>query len=115
MYTIDEWDSVNQVQITRPATPEEIAAMNAVVAPKPIPFDVEIWKLRSVLIDHALLDALIESFNIVEDTVAQRKIKDKFEYCGNLRFDDTIVSHMKVALSLTQAQVEDLFIEASKI
>lgn len=115
-YKIIEWDSVAKGQIERDATPSEIAEIEArqQAASKPdVPQSVTMLQARLALQAAELLEQ-------ANATIAALPGKDGesartyWEFANNVLRDNPLVALLAANLSLTDAQIDQLFMTASQ-
>lgn len=93
--------------ITRPYTPEEVAAALAAAAPV-VPASVTPRQVRLVLLSQGLL-ASVEAMIDQQDEAT----KISWQYASEFRRDDPLLNQLAVNLNLTSQQIDDFFIEAA--
>lgn len=116
-YQICYWDSEAQEQRLRDSTPEEDVqrALDIAAATAPIvPEEIAMWQARAVMIDAGILAGVYAIFNAMASPAKEKAIA-KFEYSSTMRRSDPLINYAAPALGLTQAQIDTLFIEASKL
>lgn len=116
-YKIIEWDSVAKRQIERDATTAEIAEIDArkQAASKPdVPQSVTMLQARLALQSVELLER-------ANATIAALPGKDGesartyWEFANNVLRDNPLVALLSANLGLTDAQIDQLFIDASSL
>lgn len=88
---------------------------NAWVPVTPIPEAVAMWQARSVLIDAGLLDDVDAYIAAIPDPVLQKKAKAKWEYSNTVQRHDALLAGLASSLGLTEEQIDEMFIAASKL
>ena len=115
-YMIDEWDSALQAQVTRPATAGETAAIDAQkLAPKTVPQAVAMWQARAILIKEGLLTPINAYFASIPNQVAREQAIAKFEYSSTVQRNDPLVTQLIPALGKSEAQIDQMFIDAAAL
>lgn len=96
--------------ITRPATPDEIAANSP--QPPSVPVVVSRFQAKAALLGAGLLDA-VEALmaNPATPAIARLAWAEALEF----RRDSPTLAAMASALALTDEQLDDLFVEAAKV
>ena len=92
-------------------TPEQIEQERLMSVPQSVPM----WAAREVLIDAGLLDQTKAVFAAIVDPIEREKAQAKFEYSGTVKRDDPLIQLAVDTLGLTDLQVDDLFVAASKL
>ncbi len=82
--------------------------------PVPVPFDVPTWRLRAILaldnLEQSVTDAL-DQLTEPQKTIAKRA----WEFGSKTERSSPTVDFIKGVLSLTDAQVDDIFVQAEAI
>ena len=82
--------------------------------PVPVPFDVPTWRLRAILaldnLEQSVTDAL-DQLTDPQKTIAKRA----WEFGSKTERSSPTVDFIKGVLSLTDAQVDDIFVQAEAI
>lgn len=111
-YTICYWDSETKSQQERPATPEEVAEIEArkLPQPTPVPQTLTIRQAKLILLQTGLLDD-------VDAAVAQadRATQIEWEYATEVHRTWPTLVAMASALGMTDAQLDDLFIAGAAL
>lgn len=77
----------------------------------PVPDQIQMWQARVILARVGLLDAV----NAAVDASDNAEIHIAWEYAPNVVRRSIFVTSMAVALGLSDATIDNLFIEAAKI
>jgi hypothetical protein len=104
--------------VVRDATPAEAAEIDAraaAAAEELVPEQVAMWQARAILIDAGLLDQVNAVLNAINDPVVRAKALAKFEYSNTVRRDDPLLTTVVPALGKTEAEIDAMFIAASKL
>ena len=102
----------------REITPEEVAAMEAMQVEDTVqvPEKITNLQLRSQLIIQGFDLGLIEqTFNQIADATQRGLIVTAWEYATNFHRNNPMIVAMGNLLGLTSAQVDEIFIKASKL
>jgi len=91
-------------------TQEQLDLMNV----KYVPESVAMWQARDILIEQDMLDDVELFMQNIPDPVAKKRALSKWEFSNTVRRDDPLVNLVCSAKGWTKAQIDDLFIEASK-
>lgn len=99
-------DAVTGEQTIRPFTPEEIAA----ALKERVPASITPRQCRILLLQRGLLSQ-------VETMIAQQNedVRITWEYAIEFRRDDPLLNQLAPAINLTEAQLDQFFIDASMI
>lgn len=103
-----------QVIVTRniePWTPEEIAADKK----SKIPRTVSMRQGRLALLAAGLLDNVETTLSELSDESSRKKAQIEWEYAQTIDRDSVWISMLTSALGLTEDQLDELFIAASKL
>jgi hypothetical protein len=82
--------------------------------PVPVPFDVPTWRLRAILAINNLEQSVTDALDQLTDpqkTIAKRA----WDYGSKTERSSPTVDFIKVVLNLTDAQVDDIFVQAEAI
>ena len=112
-YKVCYWDSETREQKERDATPEEVAEIEALkTATPPIPVQVNKFQAKVALLNAGLLDQ-VEALMIAPETNPIAKLA--WTEVSDFRRDSPILLAIASQLSLTDEQIDNLFVAASKI
>jgi hypothetical protein len=102
--TNPEWTNIQPVEYEEQIIPE----------PQIVPFDVPTWRLRAILaldnLEQSVTDAL-DQLTEPQKTIAKRA----WDYGSKTERSSPTVDFIKGVLSLTDVQVDDIFIDAGAI
>jgi hypothetical protein len=116
-YKICYWDNEAGAQMERDATPEEAAEIEArKSAPPPVPQQVSFRQAKTQLQLAGMWDSAISAANAIADPTQRIKMV-------NLLLDSTVyerqrqelIDFAKSALGLTDADIDNLFIQAATL
>jgi hypothetical protein len=102
--TNPEWANIQPVEYEEQIIPE----------PQIVPFDVPTWRLRAILALDNLEQSVTDALNQLTEpqkTIAKRA----WDYGSKTERSSPTVDFIKGVLSLTDAQVDDIFVQAEAI
>lgn len=103
-----ETGAVTQIELT----PEEIAEIEAYVPPpQPIPQQVPMWAVRTVLAAHDIFDEANAAITVSDNAA----LKNIWEYGNYAVRSSAAIASLAAALGLTDEQVDAFFIEADAL
>lgn len=109
------WDSEAQEQRERDCTPEEIAEIEArKAAPPPVPVEVTMRQARLALLAAGKL-TLVDSAIAAMPEPQKSAALIEWEYSNAVQRHNGFVAALGPALGMTSADIDALFIAASKI
>lgn len=100
------------VQQVAPPTPEQIAA---VVISLSCPASLPHWRVRRILIKHNLHDTVLAYINAIVDPDLKSTTLCAWEGGADVARRGPTVLGAKVALGLTDRQIDDMFLEGAKL
>ena len=111
-YTICYWDSETNSQQERPATPAEVAEIDErkLPQPEPVPQVMTARQAKLVLLAAGLLDDVDAAV-----AGADRATQIEWEYAQEVSRTWPSLVAMATALGMTDAQLDDLFIQGAKL
>ena len=94
--------------------------VGGVVVPKPaapptVPQSVAMWQARAILIKEGLLTPINNYFASIADPVKREQAIAKFEYSSTVQRTDTLVTKLIPALGKSEAQIDQMFIDAAAL
>jgi hypothetical protein len=111
MIKIQSINAATGETVVRDATPAEVAEIEALRnAPPPVPHRVTRRQARLALLNAGLLDA-------VEAAIANAPpaVRITYEDATEWWRDDPLIASLSASLGLTTEQVDDLFLQASRL
>lgn len=96
-----------------PATTEEAAAI--ILAAQRAAMVVTMRQARLVLLQQGLLDGVEAAINTIEDETTRREVQIEWEYAMDIRRDWPALQLITQQLGLTDEQLDQMFLLASKI
>jgi hypothetical protein len=100
-----EWADIEPVAYTE--EPEPVAPV--------VPDQVTLWQLRAVLAIMGLEDTVTSVIQAMPDGPEKKAAWRAWEYANNIRRSSPTVIALKAILQLTDAQVDQIFIQADLI
>lgn len=113
-YAVCYWDDVLGIQAERLATAEESARIDSLKSVKNIPQTVPMRSARLILLREGLLSSVQSHIdNMVGIDAEEAKIN--WEFALTVQRDDPLVKQLIPSLGKTEAQIDQMFIEASQL
>lgn len=102
---------VQVVEVDAHGNPIRTTSTMVVAGPPIVPSEIQMWQARAMLIRMGRMDDV----NLAVAASGNAEIKNAFEYAPNVVSRSSFVLAIAGALGLTDAQIDNLFIEGAKI